>query len=68
MAKLKNSNCDKTKKRRKKIVTKFKRSNCNQTQKLESCKTKKKILTTQKLKYSNINDSSDKSSYNDIFE
>ena len=41
MAKLKNSNCDKTKK--KQIVTKLERLNCDQTQKLELCKTKKKL-------------------------
>ena len=33
VAKLKNSNCDKTKK--KKIVTKLETSNCDQTQKLK---------------------------------
>ena len=59
MAKLKNSNFDKTKK--KQIVTKLERSNCDQTQKLKLCKTKKQNCD------SNKNDSSNRSSYNDIF-
>ena len=67
VAKLKNSNCDKTKK--KQIVTKIERSTCDQTQKL-------KLYTIKKIKLwqlknsncdSNKNYSSDKSSYNDIF-
>ena len=49
MAKLKNSNCDKTKK--KKIVTKLEISNCDQTQKLNLCKTKK--IKLWQLKSSN---------------
>ena len=64
LTKLKNSNCDKTQ-----IVTKLERSNCDQTQKLKLCKTKK--IKLWKLKNSNCdsnkNDSSDRSSYNDIF-
>ena len=67
MAKLKNSNDDKTKK--KQIVTKLERSNYDQTQKLKLCKTKK--IKLWQLKNSNCdnnkNYSSDRSSYNDIF-
>ena len=67
MAKLKNSNCDKTK--NKQIVTKLERSNCDPTQNLKLCKMKKIKLwrLTNSNCDSNKNDSSDRSSYNDIF-
>ena len=64
MAKLKNSNCDKTKK--KQNVTKLERSNYNQTQKLKLCKNKKLNCDNSNCD-NNKNDSSDRNSYNDIF-
>ena len=63
MAKLKNSNCDKIKKKNLKdqIVTKLKNSDCSKIKKI------KLWLLKNSNGDSNKNDSSDRSSYNDIF-